>query len=169
MRNDTDFITTLGLGFLAHRLRRITEQFLDDYGAWLPDVGVDVPPRSLSLLLLLHRNESLGVMEVAARLRLSHPLIIRLVRDLEGEGFVQTTEDPEDARRRVIRLTARGERQVTAIKKATTVMAAAYRELSDEIGVDLLEVVERIEAANSSRAFQVRLRARALRARKTTA
>lgn len=169
MDDDKDFVSALGVPFLAHRLRRLSEQFLDGYGEWLPEVGVNVPPRALSLMLLVHRSGGIGVMEIASKLRLSHPLIIRLVRELESDGFLKTAADKTDARRRVITVTARGEKQVAAIKKATTVMGAAYQKLFDDIGVDVLGVVEHVEAANAATAFRDRLRQATKKSRKVDA
>jgi DNA-binding MarR family transcriptional regulator len=155
---DDDFVAELGLPFIAHRFRRVAEAFLHGYSAWLPQAGVVAPARSLSTLLLVCECGPIGITEIAARLRLSHPLIIRLTRDLEGEGLLKLSEDPADGRRRVAVLTRKGKQQVRAIQVATRVTATAFQTVSEEVGTDLLSLVERLEAALTSASFQSRLR-----------
>jgi DNA-binding MarR family transcriptional regulator len=165
MDRDADFITELGLPFLAHRLRRMSEQFVDGYAAWLTEAGISAPARGLSTLLLLDREGPHSVTEIAGRIRLSHPLIIKLVRQLEGAGLVETTADPTDRRRRPIALTAAGREQAQRVEAASAVISAAYRELFSEIGVDLLSAATKIEAATAKEPFTARLRRLAAKTR----
>lgn len=163
MDRDGDFITELGLPFLAHRLRRMSEQFVDDYAAWLTEAGISAPARGLSTLLLLDRQGPHSVTEIAGRIRLSHPLIIKLVAQLEGAGLVETLADPTDRRRRPIALTPFGRQQVARTEAASAVISAAYRELFAEVGVDLLDAAQRAEAAVIREPFTARLRRLAAR------
>ena len=157
MGEDTDFITKLGRPFLAHRFRRLSETFLDGYGRWLPGVGITAPPRALSTLLLLDDDGPLGVTAIAARLRLSHPLLIKLTGSLEAQGLTRTARDPEDGRRRLIALTEAGRDQATRIRRAVEILDRAYGELMDEIGIDLMEGCARAERACRALSFDKRL------------
>jgi len=158
VQRDIDFITELGRPFLAHRLRRLAELFVEGYGRWLPDLGVEAPPRTLSTFLLLEREGPLGITEVAARLRLSHPLVIKLVRGLETQGFVEALGDPGDGRRRLVALTVAGHGQAATIARAVRVLDRAYAGLIAEIGVDLVEACSRVEKACLDTSFEERLR-----------
>jgi DNA-binding MarR family transcriptional regulator len=157
VHEDTDFITKLGRPFLAHRLRRLAETFLDGYGRWLPSVGITAPPRALSTLLLLDDDGPLGVTEIAGRLRLSHPLLIKLTGNLEALGLTRTARDPEDGRRRLIALTEAGRDQAARIRSAVEILDRAYGELADEIGIDLMEACARAERACLAISFDKRL------------
>ncbi|MBA3677951.1 MAG: MarR family transcriptional regulator [Sphingosinicella sp.] len=130
----------------------------DGYGEWLPEAHVKTPARGLSTMLLLEEHGPCGIMEISERVKLSHPLIIGLVKTLEHEKLVKVSDDPADGRRRIVKLTAKGRDQVNAIRLASETIAQAYRDLSDEIGVDLLATIERLEAAMRSRSFPDRLR-----------
>ncbi|HEX8571711.1 MAG TPA: MarR family transcriptional regulator [Allosphingosinicella sp.] len=154
---DSDFITELGRPFLAHRLRRLAEAFVDGYGRWLPTLGIDAPPRSLSTLLLLEREGPLGVTEIAARLRLSHPLLIRLTRALEARGLTRAERDSGDGRRRLIALTEAGRAQAQALGGAIRVIDRAYEDLLRETGIDMMEGCARVEAACRALSFEERL------------
>lgn len=157
MDGDADFITQLGRPFLAHRLRRLAETFVDGYGHWLPTLGITAPPRSLSTLLLLEREGPLGVTEIAARLRLSHPLLIKLTRSLEAQGLTCTEQDPDDGRRRWVTLTEAGRGQVTVLRRAIGIIDRAYDDLMQEIGIDMMEGCARAEKACLDLSFERRL------------
>jgi len=154
--DESDFITSLGRPFLAHRLRRLSEVFVGGYSDWLPQVGVTAPARSLSTILLLEAGP-LGVTELAARLRLSHVLMIGLVKRLEELGFVTLERDPADARRRPAQLTRLGEAEAQRARRAVTFLDRAFAQLFDEIGLDLLLATERSEKACRRKSFGRRL------------
>lgn len=157
MNEDSDFITQLGRPFLAHRLRRLAEAFLDGYGRWLPSVGITAPPRALSTLLLLDSYGPLGVTELAARLRLSHPLLIKLTGSLEAQGLTRTAQDPADGRRRLVALTDAGREQAVRVRRAVEILDRAYAEFMTEIGIDLMEGCARAERACLNLSFDRRL------------
>jgi len=152
-----DFVSQQGLSLVAHRLRRLSELFVAAYGRWLPDLGISAPPRALSTILLLEQRGAIGIMEIAASIRLSHPLVIKLIADLEERELVRIERDPGDARRRLISLTARGSAEGVLIEEALTIMEQAYAELFREVGVDALDLVTRIENACKGRSFELRL------------
>ena len=157
MSGETDFVTELGRAFLAHRLRRLAETFLEGYGRWLPTMGITAPARSLSTLLLLESDGPLGVTALAARLRLSHPLLIKLTGSLDAQGFTRTAPDPSDARRRLIALTDAGRAEAERVRRAVDILDRAYGELMDEIGIDLMEGCARAEQACLAMSFDERL------------
>lgn len=157
---DADFVSGLGLPFLAHRLRRASELLVHGYEKWLPEVGVTAPPRSLSTLLLLRKEGVLSVTDIAERLRFTHPLIITLLKRLEDLGLTEVTRDPQDGRRRLIALTAKGVGEAALVEEATTIMGHAYADLFSEIEVDLLGAIARLEEAGKRLSFDARLRAR---------
>lgn len=158
MSEDVDFVTTLGRPLIAHRLRRLSEMFVEAYAGWLSEVGIDLPPRGLSTVMLLDRDGPLGVTEIAAQLRLSHPLVIKLVAMLEAGGYVATIADPGDGRRRPVGLTASGRAAAQRLGIALGGMDRAYADLFAEAGADLFDAVRRIEDACRDTSFQQRLR-----------
>lgn len=159
-----DFIETLGAPFLAHRFRRLSERFVEGAQAFLREQGVDVPARSGSTLALLAQEPGLGVTEIATRLKLSHPLVIDLLRQLEQLGVVRFEADPADRRRRRVFLTDKGRATAERLRQLNQVLAAAYGDLSRDVAVDLRDLVGRIEAAERGRPFLDRLRLHAAHA-----
>jgi DNA-binding MarR family transcriptional regulator len=154
---EEDFIVSAGLPFLAHRLRRASEQIVEATAVIQRHSGFTGPPKSISTLLLLEEEGPLGITEISNRLSLSHPLIIRLVRRLIGEGYVTQQSDPADARRRLIGLTDKGRRHVDYIREFMPVLSEAYGRLFQDMGVDLYSAVEKFEQAISERPLVDRL------------
>jgi DNA-binding MarR family transcriptional regulator len=154
-----DFVESVGLPLFAHRLRRLSESLVEACGAWLPEAGVTAPPKAGSTLLLLAASGPLTVTEIATRLRLTHPLIVKLTRELEGLGLVSVEQDPADGRRRPVSLTPAGRRQADRLAEVNRALAAAYGELFAEAGADAFAAIERVEAALARRDFGARLAA----------
>lgn len=154
---DLDFVSAQGLPFLAHRLRRASELILEGTMPFVHRNGYDGPARSVSTMLLLRAEEALGVTEIAHRLRLTHPLIIKLVAALAEAGLVTDEADPKDARRRVIRLTKRGEEQADRLLELNAVIAATLKSMFEEQDSDFFEALERFEQAARERPIERRL------------
>jgi DNA-binding MarR family transcriptional regulator len=98
-------------------------------------------------------------MEIAHRLRLSHPLIIRLTTALAEAGYVRLNADPEDGRRKVVSITRSGRREVEKILEINRIIEAALQRLFEESGVDLLAALEGFERAIRARSLENRFQA----------
>lgn len=142
-----DFIAAQGNVFAAHRLRRASDRIVEQIGDRLAAMGLDVPPRGASMLLLIDEHESIGVVEIARRLRQSHPLIVRMVQRFEELGLVTIVADPEDARRRSLVLTEKAYREAKMIRAFNVRVNAMFDALFAEIGCPLMTVLDRLDAA----------------------
>lgn len=158
-----DFIAKLGLPFMAHMLRRMSDTLVAGAGEWEAEIGIRAQPRTASTLQLLDREGPRAVTDIAARLKQSHPLIITWLRHLEDEGFVRTMQDPADRRRTLVSLTASGRKEARRMREASDVIERVYGELLDEIGIELFDGLLALEAACERRSVVERLRARAKR------
>jgi DNA-binding MarR family transcriptional regulator len=84
--------------------------------------------------------------QLAERMQITKQSINDLMRHLEKCGYAETRQDPEDARARLISLTARGRRLEATVWKHAR---AAENELKDRIGTKrfagFLEVLREIQ------------------------
>ena len=152
-----DFVESLGPAFFAHRLRRLSEALVEDCGAWMPRVGVTSPAKAASTLLLLRAKGPLSVTQIATHLKLSHPLIINLARELEGRDLVRIDQDLLDRRRRPVSLTDAGVVQADRIAEVNRLMARTYATLFADAGVDGLSAIEALERALAKTPLSTRL------------
>lgn len=164
---EQDFVRSLGLPFMAHRLRRVSELIMEGTSKLLADSGIEGPARAASTLLLLRDNGPTGITEIAFRLRLSHPLIIKLSARLAAAGLVRDESDPRDNRRRLIVLTDKGFAETQRIDAFSRAVARAFEAMFEEGGADLFAALERFEAAAERQPIAARVQAALARAAET--
>lgn len=152
-----DFIESQGRVFLAHRLRRSSDTIVEQVGAELVRMGLDVPPRGASMLLLIDAEAPIGVVEISRRLKLSHPLIVRMAQRFEAAGLVAVEKDAGDARRKRLVPTAKGKAEAQALREFNRRLAAMFGELFDEVGCDLVAILDRFEVALAAAPVERRL------------
>ena len=83
----------------------------------------------------------LGIGALGSRLGVTQQAASKAVADLERRGYVERTADPDDARARLVRLTARGE---GVIAEGRRVRAALVAELAAEHGPRRVEAARRL-------------------------
>jgi DNA-binding MarR family transcriptional regulator len=154
-----DFIQRQGPAFLAHLLRRLSDELVRGAGEWYPTAGVTASPRTTSTLLALSDHGPLGVTEIAGLLRQSHPLVISWIRQLKADGLVRSGADAADGRRSVITLSAKGVADVTRLRAALIRMETASQQLLDVGGPGLLDALWQMEQACRQTSFAQRLQA----------
>jgi DNA-binding MarR family transcriptional regulator len=148
-----DFVESLGLPLFAHRLRRLSESLVEAARRWLPQMGVTAPPKAGSTLLLLAEEGPLSVTEIATRLRLTHPLIIKLTRELVELGLVRIEQDARDGRRRPVSLTPAGRREAALLADVNRRLAIVYGQIFEKAGVDGFAAIVAIERVLADRDF----------------
>src|SRR5919205_1472213 len=72
----------------------------------------DVRPGHAALFMTIDRRTGTRLTELARRAHMTKQGMMLLVDDLEERGYVRRVPDPEDARAKLVRLTARGRRYV---------------------------------------------------------
>jgi DNA-binding MarR family transcriptional regulator len=153
-----DFVKQLGRPFVASALKRVAEQFQAGAVQWYAECGITAPVKTASAVLLLNAEGPLSIMDIAARLRQSHPTTIEWMKALESNKLVRFAADPSDRRRNIVSLTGAGRKEAKRISAAQDVFRDAYAELCAEIGDDIYSSVLRLEEACDRRTMFSRLR-----------
>jgi DNA-binding MarR family transcriptional regulator len=154
-----DFIKAQGNVFVAHRLRRASDRIVEQVGEMLAAEGLDVPPRGASMLLMIDERGAIGVVEIAERLRLSHPLIVRMAQRFQQLSLVEIAVDANDARRRRLVPTGKGRREAAAIRTFNARLSAMFDALFAEIDSPLVAVLNRLDAALEAAPIAARMAA----------
>lgn len=154
-----DFIESHGNAFLAHRLRRSSDRIVDQISGVLHWLGLDVPPRGASMLLLIVERKQIGVVEISRSLRLSHPLIIRMAREFQELGLVEVNADPSDGRRRILSPTDKGHHEAAMLMAFNAELNALFDSLFADIDASLTEVLDRFDAQLEASPIPARLAA----------
>lgn len=90
--------------FLLHRTAALYRQALDQR---LKPTGLSQATWR-TLLILRNRAEPMNQTELAGRLAIEGPTLVRLLDRLEGQGWVVRSTDPKDRRSKLLTLTAEG-------------------------------------------------------------
>jgi len=113
----------------------------------LQDAGVSFPSRASSSVLFVGERGSASTADIAAALELPHQLASQRVDLLLNLGIFDRVADPNDKRRKILKLTPKGETEFACLKEALRDADKAFAVLFDEIGSDLQNVLERTIAA----------------------
>lgn len=158
MTTTTDIISSLGPLGLTLRLRRLADRLTEDGRHLYEGLNVGLEPHWYALLTLLQTHQALSVTQAASELRLSHPSVVATSRKLERAGLLVTEADPEDRRRRVLRLSESAEEQMPDFQRIWRAFGHALTELIEATDIDLLAALDAIEAQLDERALDVRVR-----------
>lgn len=152
-----DVVRELGLLTLGSRLRRIGERMQADVHRFLSSEGVGVLPGQYPMLAALDRNGPLTVSELVQALGTAQPGVTRSVGQLEERGLVAVRQGDHDRRVRTVELTPEGAAAVErAWEHLWPSVGEAVAGLCEDDGAKLLAELDRIEAALTERALDIR-------------
>lgn len=131
----TDASTGLDdISFLG-RLSEMLSQMIEDQTRDLFDAaGIVVPVKSCSLLTALRQAGEASPAQLARTLGQSHQLVIQKCPALIRLGLITQHPDPVDARRRLFRLTEKGQAQMALQDRYSDEISDVYRRLFKETG-----------------------------------
>jgi len=105
----------------------------------------DVRPGYAAVFLHIDRRSGTRLTELARRARMTKQGMMLVVDELEERGYVRRVPDPEDARAKIVRLTARGRRCAAETRRVVVaIWARTRRELGDRRFEALREALELI-------------------------
>jgi len=108
--------------FSTHTLTRIAAQ----------EAGNDAPAAQWRALSLLDGQDRQRVGELAKASRTTQPGMTRMLGQLENEGLVRRSPDPEDSRATVVTITADGRRALHAWRdELQQILAPRFSDLDD--------------------------------------
>jgi DNA-binding MarR family transcriptional regulator len=115
-------------------------------------VHPDMEPAAYGLLMLLQREDSMRLTELAASIGVGKPSVSRQVALLEQLGLVQKETDPLDARAQAITLTEAGREKLHSAQTARK--AAFHNRLGDWSVDDLTSLAQLLDRLNESYAHE---------------
>jgi len=98
----------------------------------------DTRPGHAAVFVHIDRRSGTRLTELARRARMTKQGMMLTVDDLEERGFVRRVPDPEDARAKVVRLTARGRRCAAECRRAVQAVESRARRLLGDRSYEML-------------------------------
>lgn len=145
-------------GFMGLLLGQLVDRLVEEGGPSAQRAGIRAPLRTFSMISLLARKD-LTVTEIAPLLGVTHAGVIKTEKALEKLGFVDRGQDPDDARRKPLRLTGAGRDEARRISVYMARASAVYQAIFAETGLNLFEAARAFEAALDRQEFDARMQA----------
>lgn len=157
-----DFLKQVGKLAMASRLKRLSDRLYRAGERVYSAQEIGFHPGWFPVMARLGAagDDPLPITTIAGDLGVTHPAIILFVREMERKGLVVSGRDSEDARVRGIRLTADGKRLLRRLEPIWTAFEHATADLFEEIGCDVVDVLDRIEDALDREELDERITAR---------
>jgi DNA-binding MarR family transcriptional regulator len=155
---EQDFLKTLGYHSIAARMKRIVELTTHSSRELYKELGVDIEPNWYLIFRLLEREGSLTIVEIAAHLQFAHPTVVNLIAKLKQRGYVSSTIDEGDSRRKPIQLTSKAHENLPRFKEIWEAAELTIKSLLPE-GSNFLEELTFIEQSLKTRDFNERTKA----------
>ena len=143
--SDDNFIDThrLGSAFIAYQLERLAELIVAQGNDMLDAAGITFPSRAVSTVLFIGERQPTSTADIARALGQPHQVATQRVDLLIRLGIVERIDDPDDGRRKLLRLTRQGTAQFEVLTARLTKAGQAFEALFDEIGCNLSAVTQR--------------------------
>jgi DNA-binding MarR family transcriptional regulator len=141
--------------FVANQLSALVDLIALQGDSLLDDAGITIPSRAVSCVLLVGDQGQVSAADIAKALQQPHQLATQRVEALIKLGLLKRIDDPEDGRRKILALTARGKDQYARLNVRLAEVEQAFLGLFAEIDCDLPVALERaLEALRSTPLLQ---------------
>jgi len=151
-----DFIELLGGLVLDHRFKRLSLRLLLEAERLYEQEALDFKPRWVSTYRLLELEPRLAIGEIAARLGMSHPAVIQVARAMKKAGLLRSRRDPDDARRRLLSLSAKALAMSDELGRVWAALEREQLRLFAAAGTDILDVLQNVSDALDERSLAER-------------
>jgi ribosomal protein S18 acetylase RimI-like enzyme/predicted transcriptional regulator len=142
-----DFIKELGYLAIASRMKRLTDRFMRGGGEVYKSLNIDFEPRWFIVFYLIYTRDSpLSISEISSSLKVSHPAVIQITQMLIKKGLITSFQDSQDRRIRRLDITKKGKKLVNDLIPIWNDFETATSELFEKAGVDMLDIIPKVEA-----------------------
>ncbi|CAN5794226.1 hypothetical protein BH11PSE6_BH11PSE6_21140 [soil metagenome] len=147
-----DYSRQAGGAALAARLRRLSERFDRDATRLYAAQNIRFEQRWYGLLNQLVLNGPMSIGEIGRALCITHVSVSQASRSLEAAGIITSGASSEDARRRELRLTPKGDALVVQLSPLWRALDRVAEELNAEAN-DVVRLLDQLDDALAHRSL----------------
>lgn len=147
--------------FLAKQLTRLADVISVQGDELLREAGIIIPARAVSCILLVGDEEHVSVADIAKALDRPHQLATQHIEASIDLGLLKRLNDPNDGRRKIVVLTAKGKVQYRRLRLRLREIEQAFLGLFAEIDCDLSAIAEKARLALGEKSLLKRIEANA--------
>lgn len=128
--------------FISNKLLRLVDLIADQGDDLLRDAEITVPARAVACTLFIGEKGQVSLADIAKALDEPHQLSAQRVEGLIQLGLLERKNDPNDRRRKVLRLTKSGKAQYQRLVVRLAEIEQAFNDLYAEIDHDLSAILD---------------------------
>lgn len=126
-------------------LKRLTDRLYASIDQIYHDSGIEFHGSWFAPMISISSHGSRSITEVASEIGLSHPAVTHISKQLLAAGLVTESPDPDDGRRRLLRLTAKGRQRLLDLQPVWHGIAETTRNYFERTGHDVFAILKAYE------------------------
>ncbi|MCW3464535.1 MarR family winged helix-turn-helix transcriptional regulator [Chitinophaga nivalis] len=152
---NANIINELGALATGARMRRLYDNLAKDAARIYAANELEFEIKYFTLFYLISKRKQIAIMDIAAELSLTHPAIIHLAKELEKKGYIESVKSPDDNRKRMLQLSAKGKKSLPAFEKVWKKMSLLNEQLFRQQH-QLLQTLEALEQELEEKSYYKR-------------
>lgn len=139
---EKDFLQSLKyIGFTA-RIKRLSDGLLYDAIRVYKNTDIGIEPNWHLVFLLLKEKEKLTVTEIAKKLGFSHPAIIKIIKKMRENDYLESIQDEKDHRKTYLKLSEKSIKELPELEKNWNHIQSVIQEFADDDFLHKLSIIE---------------------------
>jgi len=137
------------------RLKRISDNLLYSAKDLYKTLNLEIEPNWHLIFLLFKENQTLTITEIAEKLKISQPGVIKIVNKMKAKKYLKSEKDKKDSRIQLLKLTTIAKKE---LPKLDEIWLASEKTIIDILDNNpaIFEQLDRIEKAISESNYKKR-------------
>lgn len=152
---EQDFLLEIELAGLTSRIKRLSDNILYSTKEFYKEVQTDIEPNWHLLFLLLKKYKNLHIADIAEKLQLSHPAVIKIIKKMKEKGYVVAETNATDSRKQSISLSDKAYQSIPKFEQYWNACVQTMNELVED-NADFLNDLEKIEQKLKEKSYKER-------------
>ncbi|WBX75765.1 MarR family winged helix-turn-helix transcriptional regulator [Tenacibaculum ovolyticum] len=137
------------------RLKRISDNLLYSAKDLYKTLNLEIEPNWHLIFLLFKEKQTLTITEIAEKLKISQPGVIKIVNKMKAKKYLKSEKDKKDSRIQLLKLTTKAKKE---LPKLGEIWLASEKTIIDILDNNptIFEQLDRIENAISESNYKKR-------------
>ena len=152
-----DLLIELGALAFASRMKRMSEIGMQSVADVYQYYEIDFEAKYFPLFYYLSQKGEASIMEIAEVLKVTHPGVIQIAKELEKKGLIISKKSSEDARKRNLKL-SKGKILLPKLQKIWADVKAVNTDLFESRKHNILLALQELEDAWEEKSYLERFK-----------